>query len=522
MSQTTTNRRIAAASFIIMAAVFFGHVISLVKEMIVARSFGLGLAIDSFYAALTAPNFINNIVLSAFSILFIPVYVSYRKKNADEANEAASVVINTLGLALAVITLALYLGAGAVTSVLFSGFPAETINETARYLRILSLTVFLTGIVGAFTSILNSCERFLAPALSSILVTLSIMGFILFGKNGLGGSVLAVGQAAGILLQLLFLYAFVTRTGYRHRFVFNLRHPAVSEMLGSTLSFLGITVLWSVSPVVNRTMASWLPAGSIAAMSYADKLIQAPLVIFLSSVVTAIYPYFARQIADDHTAELKDTFISSLKLSAFIMVPLTAAFIVYAYPLISLLFQRGAFNAAATGLTATLLAVFSVQFLFYAPMAITMRLLMALRRYRGIMAVFAVSIALNAGLNYVFMKTIDPPAAGIALATVINICFLGMAFYVMARRLLGPLSGRSIAATYARAALLAAPAGLTMNYLYAAMAGSGGGPRQMIMALAVSGSAGIFVYVSLAWILRMDEFVRILRLAQRRFASPRS
>lgn len=522
MSQTTTNRRIAAASFIIMAATIIGYVVSLFKEMIVARAFGLNAAMDAFYAALTAPNFIINIVLSSYSILFIPVYVSFRRKDADDANMAASVAINTVCLILGAVSLVLYFGAGPVVAALFSGFSPETAHTTARYLQILAATVFLSGIVGAFISILNSCERFLAPALSTIVVTLSIMAFVIFGAETFGGSALAAGQTVGIALQIIVLYIAARRMGYRHHFTLNLRHPAVSEILESTLSFLAITVLWSVSPIVNRTMSSWLPEGSIAGLAYADKLIQAPISILLSSVFTAMYPYFARQIADKNTAELKDTLISSLKLTAFLMVPMTVAFIIYARPIITLLFQRGAFNAAASDLTSTLLAVYSLQFLSYAPMAITMRLLMAMRKFSGIMYVFVVSIVLNAALNYVFMKILNPPAAGIALAAAVNTAAMSLFFYVLARRELGPLSGISIAVTHLRAGLLSLPAGCAMYFVYEALARGSHSPGTMIAGLIISGGCGIAAYSAGAWMLNMEEFQRIMRLLQRRFGSARS
>ncbi|MCD6413830.1 MAG: hypothetical protein J7L54_06775, partial [Elusimicrobia bacterium] len=90
----TTNQKIARASAILIIASLLGHILSLGKEILVANYFGISKLMDAFYAAITVPNLTNNVFLSTFGAVFIPIFIKYKIKNREESNQVASITTN--------------------------------------------------------------------------------------------------------------------------------------------------------------------------------------------------------------------------------------------------------------------------------------------------------------------------------------------------------------------------------------------------------------------------------------------
>ena len=295
----TTNRKVAKASFILIIISFLGYVLSISKEMLVASSFGIARSVDAFYSALTVSNLAGNLLLSPFSILFIPIFIKQLLIDKRQANILASVVINYLFAGLMVFAVGICLFADPIISFSFRGLSAETTLLTAHILRILSITIICTGAVGAITGIMNSFEKFSAPALSQSLINICIILFVVFSGKHIGIFSLVWGQTIGFVIQVLLLVYFVRRTGFEYYFTFRVQDPVLKGTFKYMFTFLLLSIVFIGNSLVNRVMASYLPGGSIAALAYADKLIQVPMIIFAGSISTAIYPFFAQQFAEN-------------------------------------------------------------------------------------------------------------------------------------------------------------------------------------------------------------------------------
>jgi putative peptidoglycan lipid II flippase len=157
--------------------------------------------------------------------------------------------------------------------------------------------------------------------------------------------------------------------------------------------------------------------GSLAAIGYADKLVQVPLIIFSGSISTAIFPYFSRQAAENKLTEMSESISKSVRMSAFIFIPLTVMAVILAKPVISLLFEHGAFTPAATLVTSRIFVCYSFQIFFFTVAIIFYRAILALRDSAAFLKVALFSIILNVALNFIFIRMLKPPAAGIALST---------------------------------------------------------------------------------------------------------
>ena len=517
----STNVKIARASIILIIAGVCGHALSLVREIIVANYFGITRVMDAYYAALTFPNLINGVLLSTFGAVFIPIFIRYKLKDRREANRIASVAINYLFLFLVFGSLVLFVFAPQIIKYGFHGLLSETAALSIIILRIVCFTVILSGLIGAMTGILNAHEHFAWPAYSRMFITVITILFIVFFVRRWGICTLAYGLCAGLLVQFLFLIPVTRGEGYRHYFDFTWKHPAVKEMLSLSLIFFIAIIAAQINIVVDKIMASYLATGSIAALGYADKLVQAPIIIFAGSLATAVFPFFSSQVAKNKIEELKDSLAKSIRVSGFIIIPLTVILIILAKPIIQLLFQRGAFNARATELTSAIFICYSFQLFFYTVALILGRVFLALKGMKTLMKLAIAGVIMNIIMNFAFIKIITPPAAGIALSTS-GIYFIIMILeLIILRKRMDYLHGKYILRGVVKIGVGSVAMGITVFLIYGLLENMSIDPFIMrrIIRVGAAGLAGAVVFMIVSFLLKLEEAIKLKRIIYRRVIS---
>lgn len=505
------NLKIAKAYIILVFASILGHIISLGKDMVVANCFGVSKMLDAFYAALTVPNMLFNIISQPFVVVFIPLYIQYKLNDREESARVASILINCILIILFTITVLIFAFSSETITLFGFNFPnAETNAMTVNLLRFLSLIILLSGLITVFTGLLNSYEDFRLPAYSQMIVTVSIIALIWFFSKKYGIYAYALGSIIGLFIQLILLIIGATYKGYRYYPILNLNHPKIKKILRTSLHFIGAGLPATFVIPINRIMASWLPSGSIAAMGYADKLVQMPMIIFSGSIATAVYPFFSTQAAENKIEDLKNSLTTAIKMTGFIFIPLAVTMIVLSKPTIQLLFERGAFDAQATGLTSIIFICYSFQLFSIYAMVIMIRAVLVFRDMTSIFIINISSLLLTVIFNYVFMKIINPPAAGIALSTSL-VCFIATIFYFffLKKRVSG-LHGIQIIKSLIKTAILAFISGAAVFISFKILDSSiGFSIIKQLIKLSASSIIGIIFFAGLAFLLKIEEAEKI-------------
>lgn len=515
-----TNSKIVKATFILVTASIIGHLLSLGKEVIVAAKFGVTEEMDAFYAAVTLPNLFNIILLTTFSSIFIPVFVRYKlKEEEEEANRVASIVINYFSLFLLGTATLIFVLAPSVISYGFHGLGIETRALAIRMLRIVCFMLVFSGLIGAMTGILNARQHFAWPAFSPMFVTLTTVVFIFIFVKQWAIFVLAYGLLAGLIIQCLFLIAITKQRGYRHYFDFNWRHPAVKEILFLALPFFIVITMAELNIVVDRVMASYLDPGSIAALGYAGKMAQVPLIVFSSSIGIAVFPFFATQVVEDKTEELRDTLGRSIRMAGFIFIPLTVILVILSRPLIQLLFQRGAFTSWATDLTSIIFSCYLLQCFFYTAGMILEKVFLALQDIASLLKITIAGVIMNVILNLIFIRIIVPPAAGIALSTSAVCCITMFFAFFFLRRKLFQLRGKYIFQGISKVVISSLFMGIGVFYMLRVFQKFVifNSTLGQALCLIILGSIGLIIFIGISSILKLPEINRIWGLIYARF-----
>lgn len=511
----STDRKIARASMLLVLASGLGHLLSLAKEMLVADRFGVGGAMDAFFAASAVPTMLGNILLTTFGAVFIPVFVRYHRRDGAEAYRIASAVSTVIGIFLLAAALLIGLCAPWIMRYGFHGLPGSARALAVPLLRVLCAGVVLSGLVGIASGILNAEGRFAAPAFSNMLITASTIVCILLFSRTAGVFALAYGFVVGLLIRLCVLLPALRANGYRHFLSLDFAHPAMRELLLLALVFFWAIVAAQVNTFVDKVMASYLAPGSIAAFGYAEKIVQVPIMVFTASLATAVFPFFSAQAAELKIDELKDSLAKSIRMAGLIFLPVTALLASLSSPLIGLFLQRGAFDHAAAEMTSRVVVFLSLGLFFYSAGIVLIRVFLAFQEIATLVKVGLVGMILNAALNLVCMRLVDPPVAGIALSTscvyVVTMC----AFFLLLRRRLGPLRGREILSSVARTAVLSAAAGAVMYATHGLCRGfvPQAGAAGQALALCAAAVCGCLAFVAGGALTGAGELRALARLA---------
>lgn len=439
MTRTVGPIRLLPALFSVGAGAAAVRLFGVAKELAVAHRFGTGDALDAFLIAFAVPAFVAGTVRSALFSSFVPRFVAARERDGSEAaGRLLASSASRLLIAVLATTLLLALGAKPLVSLLAVAFEPEKRLLTERLFVALLPFVLLDAAAGLWAAALHAEGRHVRAAVAPAAIPIATLGFVLFAPT-LGAFALASGAVAGAALEAAYLSGSLARRGFRPFRWGNPSDPAARATGRSFLILAGGGALMSANPVVDQVMAGWLGPGSVAALSFGGRAPGAILGLAGVALGTASLPYFSKHAASDDPSGLAAAFRrQSLRIVLGSLV-LAAALAAASFPIVRILFERGAFEASDTATVAPVQALYALQIPGYLFGILAARLLNALGRDRAILGLSAGNAAVNFAANLLLMRVLG--IAGIALATSVVYTLSALALWAVARRALARRSG---------------------------------------------------------------------------------
>ncbi len=429
LSSGSINRQIFGAAVtigLLTGLVKFG---SVGKELVVAWRFGTGDELDAFLIAMVVPTFIITVVVRSFKVALIPVYIKVREQQGQKAVQQlfSGVMVWALGL-LTVIAVIMAIAAPGYLPLLASGFNPEKLELTTRLLWAISPAIVLAGLINIWGGVLNAGESFALVAISPAIIPLATV-ILLFAFSNWGIFALAVGLICGYTIEIIILSISLRKQNMSllpkwSGFDDNLRQVAsqyVPAVIGAFL--MGCTTL------VDQSMAAMLPAGSVAALGYANRVIALPLSLLTLALGTAAIPYFSQTIAQKNWSKIEHTLKYYLRLIFITTIPLTIIFILASKLMVQLLFERGTFTAEDTQLVSQIQICYALRIPFYISGIFVVRLINSLGINHFLAWGSSINLFVNVVANYIFMHWIG--VKGIALSTSLVSVIASVFLYVL-------------------------------------------------------------------------------------------
>jgi putative peptidoglycan lipid II flippase len=327
----------------------------------------------------------------------------------------------------------------------------EKFNMTVMLNRVMFPYLVVIGLTAYSMGILNSLKHFAAPAFGPCLMNLILIASTVWLYPRIGVMGLALGVLAGGAVQLALNMPFMYGHGINVNLNEGFRHPAVKRIgkllmpraLGSAVYQINIfvdTILASLSSVVG--------AGGVAALYYANRLIQFPLAIFGLALAQAALPKMSREFAANDVEGMKETLSFSLRAVFLIMVPASFGLAVLGLPIIKMLFQRGAFTAYSTSITESALFFYSFGLLSYGGIKLLVTAFYSMHDTKTPVKTAFAAVIMNVVLNLILMWPMK--LGGLALATSISASFNFIMLYILLRNKLGDFGTKVIIDSFLR------------------------------------------------------------------------
>lgn len=426
---------------------FISRILGFIRDMIIARIFGAGLATDAFFVAFRIPNLLRRLFAEgAFSQAFVPILAEYKNtRTADETRNLIDHISTLLMIVLFFVTLIGVIAAPWIIYVSAPGFldNPEKFALTVDLLRITFPYILFISLVALAGGILNTYGKFNVPAITPAFLNLSFIACALWLTPYMQPPVLALAWAVfiGGILQLAFQVPFLIRLKRLPRIRFNVKESGawrIIKLMGPAV--FGVSVS-QISLLINTIFASLLVTGSVSWLYYADRLMEFPAGLLGVALGTILLPSLARHYSNNSNEEYSLLLDWGLRMTMMLTLPAALALGLLSTPLIATLFHHGAFTDHDVWMTREALIAYSIGLIglilvkvlapgFYArqniktPVKIAVITLIATQlmnllfifpfKHAGLALAIGLGACLNAGLLYYQLRkqNIYQPQAG--------------------------------------------------------------------------------------------------------------
>ncbi|MCP4185804.1 MAG: murein biosynthesis integral membrane protein MurJ [Hyphomicrobiales bacterium] len=355
--------------FTVGGATLASRFLGFAREMLIASILGAGPVADAFYAAFRFPNLFRRLFAEgAFNSAFVPMFSSELESNDRyQAKQFAETVLSYLVVVLIVLTavaeIAMPWLVGTIIAPKFIA-NADKFDLTVELTRIMFPYLFCMSIVAMLSGILNSLRHYFVAAIVPVILNIILVGVLLAAhylnlETFAVGRVLAWGVLTAGFVQMGLLYFAARQRG----FALSMRLPRPSKRVKKLLALAlplaltgGIT---QINLLVGQIIAS-AQDGAIAMLNYADRIYQLPLGVVGIAIGVVLLPELTRALASSNESEVQKLQSKSLEFALMLTLPAAVGLYFLPVPIVAILYERGAFDAETTLLTASALAAFAV------------------------------------------------------------------------------------------------------------------------------------------------------------------
>jgi len=512
-----TPRTLVKAATIISGATILSRILGYVREMLLAARFGASYTTDAYLTAQDLPYSLFATVSAGLVMVFIPVYREVLQRQGERAAE--NLVRSVLTLTLLVTVLLLLLGwalAPWFVPALVPRFPAQVQALTISLTRTMLPMLLFMGLAGVATAVLNANQRFTAPAFVGMVNNLPVVLTLLLvaqpSQVHWVAQAVVVGAAAGALMLLPGL----RRLGFVYRPRIDWHDPGLAQVGRLILPVLVTTGVIQIQDFFDRFLASGLAEGSISALNYAVRVNSLPYGVVGAAIATVLYPTLASEAAEGNREELGQSAARGLRILSFVLLPMAIGLLVFREPIVQLIFERGAFDPAATRATAYALLFYAPGILLFGWQDFLNRCFWAMQDPRTPMQAAAVLVA----FSLLFKLALAGPLAhgglalGQTLATLVSVAFLLWRL----RAQLGTIGGRELAARVGVNLCTAAAGALAGWGLFRLLSAVAPGSGLLAQSVRLFPGLGVVVavHVGLALLLGNREGAEVVERAVRR------
>jgi murein biosynthesis integral membrane protein MurJ len=508
------SKQIIQATTIVTLIVLVVKGLGFVEKLLLAYFFGTGIQVDAYLVAYSIPFSAYVVLREVVRASYLPTFLRTGHTSEGQSWRLFSLVGTVLLLLLSVVTVAGIVFAPALISVAAPGFDGVQRALAVRLTRLVMPALLLLGLSTLTMATLHAQRRFTLPALSDASFRAGPLIFLLAVSNVVG---MAVGVVLGALGKLLIETTGLRRYLRRVRPTLDVHFPPGRSvgLLAAPLLF-GLFFSLFIAPLVENAFASGLGVGGVSGLAYARKIVETLAAILPYTLGVVLLPFSASMAAAHDDEALARPLTASVRGLTFIFLPVTLGLMILREPFVRLLFERGAFDAASTQLTAWPLLFYAWALLPFALEVVVVQFHFArqdtLTPVITDVAAFLLNVALIAllmpGLGLGGIALAAAIARGLRVVALLVVFELRVPVFRLAS--LGPFLGKMALASVATLGAL-----LALQSLGGSL--RSGGMVSLVAYLVSGGVVGGSVFVIAAYLLGVDEVRSLWQQIKSRF-----
>jgi putative peptidoglycan lipid II flippase len=423
------------AAFWKVSGSFLSKLLGFVRDVLVAKIFGATYIVDVAQLVESVLLNIVSFVTSPISIPLVPELTHARLESERDYRALLSSVFGLFSIVGLVLFTAVAVFPRTFVTLFSGGFKGAALayaEYTYRWMAALSVIIVISATIKTALAVKKD---FVLLSFSDVLMNVVVISGLLFGARQMELPILKTGA------QLLSALALWVYFAIREKWFLLPRYRHWDPRVKSLLKQAGPLFIGSATDMlltlIDRTMASFLPEGSIASLAYAQKIFGLPLGVWAVQISESSYPYIVSAFATSDVGKGYRLARGAIQRILFFIAPAVAGLLLLAPSIVRIIYQRGAFSEANTALVARVLQGYMGMLLFSSVQYIETRLFYARRNTMTPMFVCLASLGMNVALNYLFGFVFHLGAYGLAIASSVA-AFVSMTLmYLVYRRMYG-------------------------------------------------------------------------------------
>ena len=494
----------AKATVGLMMATMLAKVLGFGRELVLASAYGASIYSDAYLTAMNIPLVVLTVIGSAIATVFVPIYneVEY-KVGVKESLKFTNNVLNIIIIFCILLTVLGLTFTEDIVKVFAMGFKGEVLNIAVNFTKIIIIGTIVIGLSHLFTAYLQLKEAFIILGFITIPRNIIIIASIILSLNS-NPYTMIIGTLFAFIVEFLIQLYTSMKKGYKYKRYVNIKDKYIKKAIYLMSPVLIGVAVDQLNAMIDRTLASTLSEGSISALNYANKLNGFVSALFIASIVTVIYPMLSRISCKDNRDEFINSIVKSINSVILLVLPISIGAIVLATPIVRILFERGEFDARATGMTAIALIMYSIGMVAFGLRDILGKVFYALQDTKTPMINGAMAMIMNIVLNIILVKYLQ--LAGLALATSISAIVCIFLLFRSLKKKMGYFGQDKIIKTTIKSIMSATIMGVVTYFTYNMVSNllDVGFVKEAI-SLVVSVGIGAITYGILVILLKVDE-----------------
>lgn len=434
-------KKVIKNTYILGLGTLCSRILGFIRDMLLASFFGTSGMLEAFIVSFRLPNMFRSIFAEGFSDSVATPVLSEYQTDKKKIFELGNHLISFFTVILIIVVVLGVIFAKFLVTIIAPGFAAESFkfNLAVSFTRITFVYLFFIGLSANIVSVLYSLKKFFIPAIVPAFLNISFIVGIIFFSRFFNNYILVICVLAAGIVQLVFLFIFLEREGFKLRFNFfkSLRESEIIRMLKLFVPRIWSSIIYHLSVLVDTmfsSLTSIVGSGALASVYYANRLIQFPFALIALSVSRVAIVDLSSYHRQGNMDDFKKLFVFSFQNIIFFIIPLVSIFLFISEDIIDVIFARGKFDMESLSMTASVLFFYSLGLFFFCSIKLLVNSFYALKDTALPAKIAAVSLIVNVILSAVLMfpLKISGVALGSSLAAAFNFFFL---YYFLRKRI---------------------------------------------------------------------------------------